>query len=224
MKNKTMRYILVILFFVANYFIANSQHQISLHGGWTASKIVEFRKADIPVGSSYNDLHAFPMHHGIYGSIEYEYMLHPFKLSVGLSASEFGTSRYIAGPWATYYISIPMMLGYHWKLPKNFSITLEGGAEIGIETSSTVFNYNKTQLLALGTVGVEAAWKRLKFGLKGHFSMNPFRDWNTAYLHHSGMTTYIGYTLFDSVKNKERRAKRLAKKESELSNDLLNRE
>ncbi|WP_156039952.1 outer membrane beta-barrel protein [Aureispira sp. CCB-QB1] len=213
-----------LLFFITSYFVANSQHQISIHGGWTASKIVEFRKPSIPTGSSYDDLHAFPMHHGVYGSIEYEYMLHPFKLSIGVSASEFGTSKYIVGPWATYYISIPMMLGYHWSLPKNFGVTLEGGAEIGIETSSTVFNYNKSQVLALGTVGIEAAWKRLKFGVKGHFSLNPFRDWNTAYLHHSGITTYIGYTLFDSAQNKKRRAKHLEQKESKTPNDLLKSE
>lgn len=216
-----MKKIILIAFLIHICNDANSQHQMSLSGGWTASKIVEFRKPDVTVGTVYNDLHAFPIQHGIYASIEYEYTLHPFKLSVGLSTSEFGTSKYALGPWVTYYTSIPMMLGYHWTLPKNFGITLEGGAEIGIETSSTVATNNKWQMLALGTVGLEASWKRLKFGIKGHFSFNPFREWNTAYLHHFGITTYIGCTLFDSMEHKKKRAKRLENKESKLSNDLL---
>ena len=209
-----MKITLLIFLFFLSYSMATSQHQISFCGGWTASKIVEFIKPDASLGSVYNDLHAFPINHGIYGAIEYEYTLYPFKLSTGISATEFGTSRFILGAWVMYYINIPIMIGYQWKLPKDVSITLKGGAEIAIETSSTVATNNKWQTIALGTMGLEASWKRLKFGLKGQFSMNPFRDWKTSYLHHLGITTYVGYVLFDSEKNKKRRAKRLAKKES----------
>lgn len=215
-----MKIVLLILF-ITSYSIVKSQHQVSLNAGWTASKIVEFRKPNVSLGSAYKDLHAFPMHHGVYGAIEYEYTLHPFKLSTGLSIAEFGTSKYILGSWVMYYINIPIMIGYQWKLPKEFCFTLEGGAEIGIENSSTVITNNKWQVISLGTIGLEASWKRLRFGIKGHFSINPFRDWSTAYLHHSGITTYVGYTLFDSIQNKKRRAKRLEKKQSKQSNDLL---
>lgn len=208
-----MKKIFLILFLIKVSVVAFAQHQISFSGGWTASKIVEFTKPGASLGSVYNDLHAFPIHHGIYGAIEYEYTLHPLKLSIGISASEFGTSKYALGPWTMYYSSIPVMVGYQWKLPKDFSFTLEGGAEIGVETSSTVATNNKWKAVAFGTIGLEASWKRLKFGLKGHFSLNSFRDWKTAYLYHSGITTYVGYTLFDSEKNKKKRAKRLAEKE-----------
>lgn len=212
-----MKKILLILILVKIGVISKAQHQISFNAGWTASKIVEFTKTGASLGGAYHDLHKFPIHHAIYGAIEYEYTLYPLKLSVGLSASEFGTSKYALGPWTMYYSSIPVMIGYQWKLPKDFSFTLEGGVEIGLETSSTVATNHKWSMLALGTIGLEASWKRLKFGLKGHFSLNPFRDWKTAYLHHSGITTYIGYTLFDSVQHKKRRAKRLEKKKSKIS-------
>lgn len=198
-----MKHTLSILFVFISCFVANSQHRISLSGGVTSSKIVEFRKANISVGSAYDDLHQFPIHHGIYGSIEYEYRFEQFQLSTGVSVLEFGTSNYIVGPWVTYYIGLPIMLGYHWTLPKDFGITLEIGADMVVETSSTILNNNNMQLLTLGTIGLEVLWKRLKLGVKGNFSLNPFRDWNTAYLHHSGVTIYAGYVLFDSGRYKK---------------------
>ncbi len=203
---------------------SQAQHKISAYGGWTASKIQVFLSPDKRKGPIFNDLFKLPILHKPYLSFEYEYDWKKLRLSTGLSIAIWGSSAFWGDPdiWAEMYLNLPIIAGFRLDLPKNWNLTIESGFEAGMRlTNLGIYFYPddyefkfRGNLNAI--LGVEANWKQFRLGTRLQVGLTTFRYWNDdIWFKHSGLTTYLGYTIWDSKIAKEKRAKRLAKQQAE---------
>lgn len=221
-----MKYIFIIIYLFFNSHI-QAQHKISLYGGWTASRLQVYFKEGVSTSTN-SEVFDFSFLHSPYLAMEYEYDWKKLRISTGLSMTCMGTGRFWGEdqPWAGLYLNIPIIAGLKWDLPKNWSITAETGIEAGLKLSAIgvvfladtdfisngVLYKKKVQGNINGVLGLEANWKRFRFGTRLQVGLTDFNVWNNiATMKHLAITTYIGYTLWDSKLAKERKAKRLAK-------------
>lgn len=208
----------------------HAQHKISAYGGWTASKLQVYFNPNVPTGTN-SEVFDFSFLHSPYVAMEYEYDWKKLRLSTGLSMTCLGTGRFWGEdqPWAGIYLNIPVIAGIKWNLPKNWSLTIETGIEAGLKLSAmgVVFvddidgivngvpQKKKVQGNINSILGLEANWKKFRFGARLQVGLTDFKVWNDdATMKHLALTTYIGCTLWDSKLAKERKAKRLAKKQA----------
>jgi len=212
--NKMIRILIIV--FLCLCVKVNAQYKISANGGWTISKLQKQMAPSLKPGVIYNELYAFPVHHAPYLSFEYEYDWKSWHFSTGLSFMSLGTGEFMFDdtPWTGDYISIPLAIGLNWDLPKGFGLTLETGIEAGLDLEISYVTFNAHKKRIKGNVnlilGIEGNWKRFRLGVRAQGGVTEFeiigqnRD---LVLRHSAITTYIGYTFWDSKKAKERRAK-----------------
>lgn len=218
------KYLFLIVFFL-HILLTNSQaqHKISAYGGWTASKIQVFLSPDKRKGPIFNDLFKLPILHKPYLSFEYEYDWKKLRLSTGLSVTIWGTSEFFGDtqPWAEMYLNLPIIAGLRLDLPKNWNLTIESGFEVGVRLTNIGIYFlddfdNKFRGNLNAILGAEANWKQFRLGTRLQVGLTTFRYWNDdIWFKHSGLTTYLGYTIWDSKIAKEKRVKRLAKQQAE---------
>ncbi|MBL4649738.1 MAG: hypothetical protein JKY03_08405 [Aureispira sp.] len=220
---KTKILYLTILFFSFYHNSSQAQHKISAYGGWTAAKIQVYSNPNTQKSPIDQELFAFPILHKPYVAFEYEYDWKKLRLSTGLSTTIWGTSASWGGSlqWAEMYLNIPTIAGFRFDLPKNWNITLESGLETGIRlTPLGVYHIDdfefRVRINVNAILGLEANWKQFRLGTRLQVGLTTFRRFNDdIWFKHSGITTYIGYTIWDSQIAKEKRAKRLAKKQAD---------
>ncbi|WMX14880.1 hypothetical protein [Aureispira sp. CCB-E] len=220
MMKKILFTVLILHLLILNL---KAQHKISAYGGWTASKIQTFYSSDAKKHTVDDDLFVLPILHSPYLSFEYEYDWKQLRLSTGISTTIWGTSEFFGDtqPWAEMYLNLPIIAGIRLDLPKNWNLTIESGFEAGIrilnvgvyflDDFTPKFRGNLNAIL-----GVEANWKQFRLGTRLQVGLTTFRYWDDdLWFKHSGLTTYLGYTIWDSTIAKEKRAKRLAKQQAE---------
>lgn len=221
MKKTIFFLILIPCIFIKNTIQA--QHKISAYAGWTASKIQVYLNPNTQKSPVHHELFAFPIFHSPYVAFEYEYDWKKLRLSTGLSVATWGTSASWGGTlaWAEMYLNIPTIAGFRFDLPKKWNLTVESGLETGIRlTNIGVYHVDdfefRVRINVNAILGVEANWKQFRLGTRLQVGLTTFRRFNDdIWFKHSGITTYIGYTIWDSKIAKEKRAKRLAKKQAD---------
>lgn len=212
MKQSILFFTFILSFFYYNN--SQAQHKISAYGGWTASQTQNYQA---PI---YNEIYAAL--HMPYLGFEYEYDYKKLRFSTGLSFTTLGRSMSSEKqiPIGAMYANLPIIAGIQFELPKNWGFTIEAGAELGIQLSpiSAIIyagDPNKIESNINAIVGIETQWKAFRFGARLQIGLTTFMPWRTwANDKHLGITTYLGYTLWDSKIAKEKRAKRLAKKQA----------
>ena len=66
--------------------------------------------------------------------------------------------------------------------------------------------------------GIEGAWKNLRFGTRFHLGLTDYFSWDVnngkdiVHFKHASITIYLGYTLWNSKRSKEKRLERKAQK------------
>lgn len=213
-------WILITHFSIQNIIYA--QHKVSAYTGWTASKIQTFYSPDARKSPIDDELFAFPILHRPYVAFEYEYDWRKLRLSTGLSTTIWGTRASWGGTlqWAEMYLNIPTIAGIRFDLPKNWNLTVESGFETGMRlTHLGVYHVDDFEFrvrINVNTVlGIEANWKQFRLGTRLQVGLTTFRHFNDdIWFKHSAITTYLGYTIWDSQIAKEKRVKRLAKKQA----------
>jgi len=212
---KKIQLIIILVSFLA--LSVHAQHKISAYGGWTMSKLQSQIHEGFKKGALYNQLNRFPVLHAEYFSFEYEYSWKRFQFSTGWSWVVMGTSNHplVGFAWKNWYITLPIYGGMHWEFPKDWGLTVETGVEIAYQQGVGLYDGGTGSLWGNinAVLGVEGNWKRFRFGTRLQIGVTKFRVYaGESTLRHSGLTTYIGYTLWDSEKAYHRRAKRLSKK------------
>lgn len=216
-----MKQAILLFTFLSSFFYYNNsqaQHKISAYAGWTASQSQNYQNPPL-----YKEISA--VLHMPYLGFEYEYDWKKLRLSTGLSVTTLGRSISTEKQMAmgSMYVNIPIIAGIQFDLSKNWGLTLEGGAELGIELSSIsvisyMGDYNKTKGNINAITGIETQWKQFRFGTRLQIGLTTYLPAQRGVNYkHLGLTTYVGYTIWDSKIAKEKRAKRLAKKQA---NDL----
>lgn len=213
MKQSILFFTFLFSFFYYNN--SQAQHKISAYGGWTASKTQNYQD---PV---YNEVYA--VLHMPYLGFEYEYDYKKLRFSTGLSFTTLGRNMSIEKqiPIGAMYANLPIIVGIQFELPKNWGFTIETGAELGLQLSSvSPIAYggdpNKREANINAILGLETQWKAFRFGTRLQIGLTTFMPWKTwANDKHLGITTYLGYTLWDSKIAKEKRVKRLSKRQAD---------
>jgi hypothetical protein len=211
--------ILLLTFLLSCFYYNNShaQHKISAYAGWTASQSINYQSP-----ARYKETSA--VLHMPYLGFEYEYDWKKLRLSTGLSVSTLGRSFSAEKqmPVGSMYANIPLIAGVHFELPKNWGLTLEGGAEFGLEISPiSVISYgrnydNKMEGNINAVAGLETQWKQFRFGTRLQIGLTTYMPWRQDVNYkHAGITTYLGYTIWDSKIAKDKRAKQLARKQAD---------
>ncbi len=216
-----MKNIILFLIFIIFQNFIQAQHKISAYGGWTASKIQVY--SNTQKNPLDDELFAFPILHRPYLSFEYELDWKKLRLSTGLSTTIWGTSSTWGGTlqWAEMYLNLPIIAGLRLDLPKSWNLTIESGFETGIRlTPLGVYHLDdfeaKIRMNVNIILGIEANWKQFRLGTRLQIGLTTFRHFNDdIWFKHSGLTTYLGYTIWDSKIAKEKRVKRLAKQQAE---------
>lgn len=205
---------LLLSLFILSCFYNNAQaqHKISVYGGWTASQL-----------QNYKTPHQYPevsaVLHMPYLGFEYEYDWKKLRLSTGLSVSTIGKSVSKEKQLAvgSMYVNLPIIGGIQFDLAKNWGLTIESGVELGLELSSvsvyfTIADYNnKTKGNINGILALETQWKAFRLGTRLQIGLTQYRPWRTiSDDRHAAITTYLGYTIWDSQIAKTKRAKKLS--------------
>jgi len=210
--------IIGLVFFVQNAF---SQSKFSGYTGWTASKIQAKRISNnYPITPVEESHYTLPILHTFYGAVEYEYDFKMLRFSTGLSFLTLGTNDYFLSPvqtWRTWYTNVPLILGVKFNLPHDIRFIIESGVELGLESGSDINALSQDRgkyLFHVNAVtGIELEWNRFRLGSRLQIGLTTFRNIQETSLSHSAITTYVGYTLWDSQLAKEKRKKRLELKE-----------
>lgn len=197
-----------------------SQSRISLYGGWTASKIrAIYDKNTFQPGPLAGDSFTkFPFWHTIYLGGEFEYDCKKLRISTGFSMMAMGAGGspgFPEYPWVTAYYTFPLLGGYILELDKGWEMTFEGGVEIGLQRGGATLrtgggsHWGNINLVA----AVETEWKNFRLGVRGHLGVTNFRRAYTIIYKHTGITTYLGYTLWDHGKCKARKLRKQQEKQ-----------
>ncbi len=192
-----------------------AQSRISLQGGWTASKIRAENKRDFRPGPVAGDSFTkFPFWHTPLMGIKYEYDHKRLRLSTGfimMSMGAGGMPGFSSYPWVVAYWTLPLLGGYKLKLDKGWTVTTETGMEIGFQNGKYIggpqtagANWGNINVVA----AVEAEWKNFRLGVRGHLGVTNFRRVYVLIYKHTGITTYLGYTLWDQAQCKARRLRK----------------
>lgn len=199
-----------------------AQSRISLYGGWTVSNIraIYDKNTFQPGPLAEDSFTKFPFWHTPYMGIEYEYDYKKLRLSTGfimMSMGAGGMPLYPDYPWVMAYYTFPLLGGYHLKLDKGWDMVFEGGVEIGFQHG----NQGNFQTRGGGShwgninlvVAIETEWKNVRLGVRGHLGVTNFRRLSVFTYKHTGITTYLGYTLWDHGKCKARKLRKQQEKE-----------
>jgi hypothetical protein len=199
-----------------------AQSRISLQIGWTASKIrAIYDKQSLSLGPVAGDSFTkFDFWHTWYASAEYEYDYKKLRLSTGFAAMAMGAGGlpgFPEYPWVTAYWTIPVLAGYHLEWGKDWNLIVEGGVEIGFQHGSATIRTGRGARWGNinAIAAVEAEWKNIRLGVRGHWGLTTFRTFDPIIYKHTGITTYLGYTLWDHAQCKARRLKRQQEKRLE---------
>lgn len=203
--------------FIILYFINTSfaQHQISIHGGWTVSNLQKYGdQVKIQRISAPGAMFATRIYHFPYLAGAYEYDWEAFRFSTGLSFLTLGADNYFIPDEAvaSMYLTVPLMVGRKWKLSDKTSLTASLGAEFGVRLMSTATITLASDMIRVrGNInaagGLELQHKRFKFGAKLHIGLVNYSHWGTnprVHFRHSGITTYIGYLLWQRPTKKQK--------------------
>lgn len=200
-----------------------AQHNISLQGGLTISNLQKYgTKSALESMSFYSDIYTTIPFYCPYLSLEYEFDYKKYRFSTGLSLLGLGANNFVFDNHSTaeMYLTLPLLAGIKWDLPKNFSITVEMGVELGIR----VFNIGNVVLAKntgriggnIGAVaGLETGWKNFRLGARLHIGLTDYFIWETSgsdekvYFKHASGTVYLGYTLWKSGNAKKRKLEKL---------------
>lgn len=213
--------ILILLLFFSNNLLS-AQHTISITGGWTFSTLYKVGNKEALKADARYGLYNFSLFHAGNISAKYEYSHQSFRLSTGLSLLSLGTNGYFFkdGDLAHMYLTVPVLFGYKTNFSKDLSFVIEGGAEAGpsvmnVGSVVTSSRMNLTRRFYMGILlGLEVKYRRFSLGIRFHLGLNDFeehtfsRNEETLYLKHIGGTIYLGYTIWDSskVKNKNKKS------------------
>lgn len=205
------------LFSLCYYNNSQAQHKISAYAGWTASQSQNYQNPP-----RYKEISA--VLHMPYLGFEYEYDWKKLRFSTGLAVSILGRSMSTEKQMSlgSMYANLPIIIGIQFELSKNWGLTLEAGTELGLELSSvSAVTYagdydNKIEGNINAVTGIETQWKQFRFGTRLQIGLTTYMPWRRDVNYkHLGLTTYIGYTIWDSKIAKEKRAKQLAKKQAD---------
>jgi len=205
--------ILILLFAFSSNFLS-AQHSISVTGGWTFSTLYKVGSKAALNSDSYKPTYPF-FHAGNIGA-KYEYNHQSFRLSTGLSVLSLGSNDFWGLDIAYMYLTVPVLFGYQKNFSKDLSLVIEGGGEAGVSISNVgsvevLGRRGKTRYYVGLLLGIEGKYKRFSFGARFHLGLNDFEDYTnfstqeTVYFKNIGTTIYLGYTIWDSskVKNKK---------------------
>ncbi len=210
-----MKCIIVIYVLLLSSSKVFTQSRVSLQLGWTASNIrAIYDKKTFKPGPVFDDSFVkFPFWHTPYIAAEYEYDYKKLRLSTGFHMMSMGAGGLPGLPgfyWVTAYWTVPILGGYHIKLGKGWDLVAEGGIEIGFQHgSSTIQTGGGARWGNINAVlAVETEWKNFRLGVRGHWGLTTFRTFDPIIYKHTGITTYLGYTLWDQAKCKARRLRK----------------
>jgi hypothetical protein len=211
--------LLFFLSFILCFYNIAAQSRMSLQLGWTVSKLQTIYDRNIVKGPVFYEAADMPALHAPYGGLEYEYDYKKLRLSTGVSVMTFGSNRmpfFGETSWPTHYWVIPIVGGYRTALSKQLAFIIEGGVDIGFQQGSSGLigsgNYWGT---INGILGVELEWQRWRLGTRLHWGLTNFRKLPPIIYKHTGITTYLGYTLWDHAQCKARLLKRQQEKQLE---------
>lgn len=199
-----------------------AQHNIALQAGITISNLQKYgSKVALENISLYGDIYNTTPLYCSYLSVEYEFDYKSYRFSTGLSFLSMGANRFVFEDSNTgeAYLTIPILAGKKWTLPKDFSITVE----IGIEPGIRILNIGQVALASRNKIGgnigaamgVEASWKNLRIGARLHIGLTDYFIWETSgsdekvYFKHASGTVYLGYTLWKSGEVEKRKLEKL---------------
>ncbi len=174
---------------------------LRLEAGWTASKIQTQAPELYDANQAPYESEAFSVLHSPYAALEVECDFRHLFASAGLSYMALGSRRTPIGnqkAWRTYYLSVPLNLGYQIFLSEHGRMILEGGAEIGLPlSSSTNYQDQATSPVNVNAIaGIQFRWKRLSIGTRLQVGVNKFATVQGNILRHSAITTYIGAAMW----------------------------
>ncbi|MGH1335801.1 MAG: hypothetical protein ACRBFS_06705 [Aureispira sp.] len=208
-----MKFTSFILLFFSCYFL-KAQSSLDIQIGWTFSNVrVLYDKSTVRLGPVADEFLLFdPLHRSFLG-LTYTYQIQRVHLSTGLSLLILGASDIPAAPdhpWINTYFTTPFMIGYSFSLSKKIplKLTIRTGIDLGYRLGNGVLGDEKWWGLLNLTTGLELTWRCFKLGTRGHWGMNNFFEYRPFHYHHTGLTTYLGYTFWDSKKAKAKRLER----------------
>jgi len=220
-----MKNIILVLLLIFYNSILSAQHSISVTGGWTFSTLYKVGNEEAFKADAFYGLYNFSLFHAGNINAKYEYTHQSFRLSTGLSLLSLGANGYFSkdGDIAYMYLTVPVLFGYKTTFSENLSLVIEGGGEVGVSVSrvgsvEVLGRRGKTRYYVGLLFGVEGKYKRFSFGARFHLGLNDFEDHTfsrneeTLYFKHIGSTIYLGYTIWDSSKAKQKKEKKLETK------------
>ena len=213
--------------------LSAQQHNIALNSGFSISNLLKYGSpaALKTINVYYGELFNTSPYYSPFLGIEYEFDFKRCRFSSGLSFLTMGADDFFFPnePTGVTYLSLPLLAGIKWPISSKTSIMIEVGAEFGIEilnigtvTPGNRF-FNKINGKIEGNIGLvaglEGAWKNLRFGTRFHLGLTDYTTWDVnygkdiTYFRHYSITIYLGYTIWNAEKSKERRLKRKQQKE-----------
>lgn len=208
-----MRTILWILLSLSCYNL-KSQSSLDIQAGWTVSNVRGlYDQSTVQLGPVADEFLNFDPLHIWFCGLMYDYQIEKVHLSTGISLLILGSSDIAAAPdhaWINTYATIPLLVGYSLKLSSKIplDLTIRSGIDLGYRLGNGVLGDEKWWGLLNLTAGIEISWKQFRLGTRGHWGMNDFFVYHPFHYQHTGLTTYLGYTFWDSQKTKARRLER----------------
>lgn len=206
-----MKSIILTLLLSSCSILLLAQSKLAIQAGWTASNMRVLASAEEwPQPTSSNFLHR------PYLGISYQYNYKKFQLSTGLSSLILGASggSFLGnGDWEHWYVVVPILGGYSITLSKEVQLVVQGGAEIGYKWANSTLvigRINDHKGLVNLTAGAALAWKQFQWGTRGHWGLTDFEKMGATGFRHTGLSTYLSYTFWNS---KRAKAKRLEKQQ-----------
>ena len=222
-----MKKIIFIIIFSLGVFInLSAQHNISINGGLSISNLQKYGSPSaLKKISVHNELFSTTPYYCPFLGLEYEFDFKRYRFSSGLSFLTMGANDFVFSNETTaeMYLSLPLLAGIKWPISSKTSIMIEAGAEFGLQilNMGTVLLGSRINKINgnIGLVaGIEGAWKNLRFGTRFHLGLTDYFSWDVnngkdiIHFKHASITIYLGYTLWNSKRSKERRLKRKQQK------------
>lgn len=214
---------IILLLIICNSYHISAQHNISIQGGVSISNLQKYgSKTALQGAGVYSDLFSTTPYVAPYLGVEYEFHFKPYVFSTGISFLTIGASDFFYKGYNTaeMYITVPILVGRRWLLPKNFAITARLGFDLGWKVLNfgdvaTAGNMNRANG-NIGAAGVlQGTWKKFSLGARIHVGLTNYFSWdvnnNKEQIHfrHSAVSVYLGYKIWDSSVVKAKKSKRL---------------
>ncbi len=210
--------VLLVLFFIGLWSCAKTQHEVGAIGGYTLSKARALYRADHQPSFVDKDFTEFSFCHTPYIGVFYQHTHKRMILQTGFSSTIIGAGNKPWSnpgdtyPWYHYYLTVPLMVGYQLPVNKHWYLNFKGGLDLGLQWGQpfiAVYGQPKYWGHIGAAAGVELEWKRYRLGVRGMWGLTDFIVLPPFRYRHTALTTYIGYTFYDSEKAKIRRSKRV---------------